>query len=86
MEDGTWKSPITGEFFKTKAQLHGHVGAYLRTPVKKDPTEPSRSGYVRALRAGIKTTPEQKKAHRDYQRAWKDKQPEPANERPTFSM
>ena len=78
--EDTWKSPITGELFKTKAQLHGHMGAYLRTPQRKDPSEPTRRGYVRALRSGIEPTDEQRKAHRDYQREHRR-----AN-RPTFSM
>lgn len=67
-EDGldVWKSPITGELFRTKFQLHGHIGAYLRTPNRKDVSEPSRRGYMRALRAGVDPTDEQRDAHRRY--------------------
>lgn len=61
-----WRSPITGENFLTKAQLSGHIGAYLRTPSRKDPTEPTRAGYIRALRAGLEPTDEQRAAHAAY--------------------
>lgn len=61
-----WESPITGERFENRNQLNGHIGAYLRTPNRKDPTEPSRAGYVRALRAGLTPTEKQKKAHAEY--------------------
>ena len=69
--DGLWESPITGELFSTRHQLFGHVGAYLRTPNRKDPTEPSRAGYVRALRAGLTPTQEQREAHSAYQRRYR---------------
>ena len=49
-DDGMWESPVTGELFRTKHQLWGHLGAYLRTIKHKDPKEPTRAGYVRALR------------------------------------
>lgn len=65
-DEGFWQSPITHEIFETKNQLNGHIGAYLRTPNRKDPTEPTRAGYVRALRAGLTPSPEQKKAHATY--------------------
>ena len=68
-----WKSPITGELFRTKFQLHGHIGAYLRTPNRKDVTEPTRRGYMRALRAGVEPTDEQRDAHRRYVKALRDK-------------
>lgn len=65
-DKGFWESPITGEIFETKNQLNGHIGAYLRTPNRKDPKEPSRAGYVRALRAGLTPTEDQKRAHAEY--------------------
>jgi hypothetical protein len=65
-DEGYWMSPITGEIFENKHQLNGHIGAYLRTPNRKDPTEPTRAGYVRALRAGLKPSEEQKAAHAEY--------------------
>lgn len=66
-DDGQWKSPITGELFVSKSALNGHLGAYLRKPKDRLPTdEPSRAGYVRARRAGVDPTPEQKEAHRQY--------------------
>lgn len=68
-----WKSPITGELFRTKMQLFGHIGAYLRTPNRKDVTEPTRRGYMRALRAGLTPSDEQKDAHRRYVKALRDK-------------
>lgn len=64
--DEAWKSPITGEHFRTKSMMYGHLGAYLRTPKTKDLTEPTRRGYMRALRAGIHPTDAQRAAHRDY--------------------
>lgn len=65
--DGTWMSPITKEIFQTRQALFGHFSAYLRVPrERKDVTEPTRAGYIRALRAGIRPTPEQRKAHNDY--------------------
>ena len=70
-EDGKWRSPITGDEFDTKFQLWGQLGAYLRDVEHKDPREPTRAGYVRALRRGLKPTPEQKKAHREYARRYR---------------
>lgn len=70
-DDGMWESPVTGEKFRTKAQLWGQIGAYLRTVTHKDPKEPTRAGYVRALRRGIDPTPEQKRAHADYNREFR---------------
>lgn len=67
-EEGFFQSPITGEIFETRNQLNGHIGAYLRVPRRKDTKEPTRRGYVRALRAGEEPTEEQRKAHRDYAR------------------
>ena len=64
--DEAWKSPITGEHFRTKPMMYGHLGAYLRTPKRKDLTEPTRRGYMRALRAGVHPTDAQRAAHRDY--------------------
>ena len=68
-DDGTWMSPISGEIFASKSALYGSFGTYLRTPVELDPTEPTRRGYIRAIRAGIKPTDEQKAAHAAYMRA-----------------
>lgn len=68
-EDGTWMSPISGEIFSSKAAMCGSFGTYLRKPVQKDPTEPTRRGYIRAIRAGLKPTDEQKAAHAEYMRA-----------------
>lgn len=87
-KDGFWESPITHEIFETRNQLNGHIGAYLRTPNRKDPKEPSRAGYVRALRAGLKPTDEQKKAHAEYaakRRRSARGEVEVENPRPTFS-
>lgn len=70
-EDGYWKSPVTGDLFETKWQLWGQLGAYLRKATRKDPKEPTRAGYVRALRSGLEPTPEQKKAHREYNREFR---------------
>jgi hypothetical protein len=88
-EDGEyWESPITHERFETKNQLNGHIGAYLRTPNRKDPKEPSRAGYVRALRAGMEPSAAQKAAHAAYaaeRRARRDPNPEPEPPRPTFT-
>lgn len=68
-DDGTWMSPISGEIFSSKAALFGSFGTYLRKPVQKDPTEPTRRGYIRAIRAGLTPTDEQKAAHAAYMRA-----------------
>jgi hypothetical protein len=88
-EDEYWESPITGERFENVNQLNGHIGAYLRTPNRKDPTEPSRAGYVRALRAGMQPTEEQKAAHAKYaarrRAVSKGEVFEPDRPRPTFS-
>jgi hypothetical protein len=74
-EDGRFQSPITGEYFDSIHRLMGHVGAYLRAPRKRlDLDEPTRKGYVRRLRAGQKPTPEQREAHRDYQRRYRASQ------------
>lgn len=72
-EDGKWQSPITGELFRTKYQLWGQLGAYLRTVDYKNPYEPTRAGYVRALRRGLDPTPEQKLAHSQYNKAFRRK-------------
>ncbi len=68
-DDGTWKSPITGEIFQTKFAMAGSFGTYLRDHVEKDPDEPNRAGYMRAKRAGRDPTSEQKAAHAAYVRA-----------------
>jgi hypothetical protein len=68
-EDGTWMSPISGEIYASKAAMCGSFGSYLRKPVEKDPKEPTRRGYIRAIRAGIEPTEEQKAAHAEYMRA-----------------
>lgn len=70
-EDGYWKSPVTGDLFRTKFQLWGQLGSYLRTPQGKDPLEPTRAGYVRAVRRGLEPTPEQKRAHREYAKKYR---------------
>ena len=70
---GLWESPINGELFRTKFQLWGQIGAYLRTVDYKDPYEPTRAGYVRALRRGLEPTPEQKLAHSQYNKAFRRK-------------
>jgi hypothetical protein len=64
--DEIWQSPITGENFRTKFMMYGHLGAYLRKPSRKDLTEPTRRGYMRALRAGVEPSDAQRAAHRDY--------------------
>lgn len=64
--DEAWQSPITGEHFRTKFMMYGHLGSYLRTPNRKDVTEPTRRGYMRALRAGVEPSDAQRAAHRDY--------------------
>ena len=86
-DEGYYKSPITGELFENRNQLNGHVGAYLRTPKRKDTKEPTRRGYVRALRAGEEPTEAQRKAHRDYARERRAKKSglAPAEYRPEFS-
>lgn len=73
-DEGYFKSPVTGEIFENRNQLNGHIGAYLRTPKRKDPNEPTRRGYVRALRAGKEPTEAQRKAHREYARDRRAKQ------------
>jgi hypothetical protein len=82
-----WESPITGERFENRNQLNGHIGAYLRTPNRKDPTEPTRAGYVRALRAGMHPSEEQKAAHAKYaaDRRAVAKGVDPDKPRPSFS-
>lgn len=67
-EDGTWQSPISGEIFATRQAMVGSFGTYLRKSAAKDPHEPTRRGYVRAIRAGIKPTEPQKAAHAAYMR------------------
>ena len=67
-DDGTWKSPISGEFFATRQAMVGSFGTYLRKSAAKDPHEPTRRGYIRAIRAGIKPTAPQKAAHAEYMR------------------
>ncbi len=67
-DKGKWKSPVNGDIFETKAQMYGQLGAYLRTPAPKDPREPTRAGYVRAIRRGLEPTKEQREAHRRYAR------------------
>lgn len=67
-DKGKWRSPVNGALFDTKYQLWGQLGAYLRTPKPKDPREPTRAGYVRALRRGLEPTEAQKEAHRKYAR------------------
>ena len=71
--EGFWKSPITGDLFRTKHQLWGQIGAYLRNIERKDPREPTRAGYVRAIRRGLEPTEEQKRAHREYSRDYRRK-------------
>ena len=67
-DDGQWKSPVTGELFPSLAAVTGHLGSYLRKPRERLPLdEPTRAGYVRAIRAGAEPTVEQKEAHRAYQ-------------------
>lgn len=61
-----WQSPITGEYFRTKFMMYGHLGPYLRKTKRKDTTEPTRRGYMRALRAGHEPSDAQRAAHRDY--------------------
>jgi hypothetical protein len=92
-DEGYWKSPITGELFENRNQLNGHIGAYLRTPNRKDPTEPTRAGYVRALRAGLTPTDEQRKAHAEYAARRRRRREQPDREvkeesgpRPTFDL
>lgn len=75
-DEGYWKSPITGDLFETKFQLWGQLGAYLRTVEHKDPREPTRAGYVRALRRGLEPTDAQKEAHREYARQHRRKRRE----------
>jgi len=75
-EDGMWESPITGELFDTKQQLWGSFGAYLRTIKHKDPMEPTRAGYVRALRRGLEPTTDQKRAHAEYNKAFRKRRRE----------
>ncbi len=75
-DDGMWESPITGELFRTKQQLWGSFGAYLRTINHKDPKEPTRAGYVRALRRGLEPTREQKAAHAEYNKAFRKRRRE----------
>ena len=75
-EDGMWESPITGELFNTKQQLWGSFGAYLRTIKHKDPMEPTRAGYVRALRRGLEPTTDQKRAHAEYNKAFRKRRRE----------
>lgn len=70
-DEGFWKSPITGDLFETKWQLYGQLGSFLRKVEKKDPQEPTRAGYVRALRAGVQPTAAQKEAHAEYNRAYR---------------
>ena len=67
-DDGTWQSPISGEIFASKAAMVGSFGTYLRKSAAKDPHEPTRRGYIRAIRAGIKPTAPQKAAHAKYMR------------------
>lgn len=75
-DDGMWESPITGELFDTKQQLWGSFGAYLRTIKHKDPMEPTRAGYVRALRRGLEPTKDQKRAHAEYNKAFRKRRRE----------
>jgi len=67
-DKGRWKSPITGDVFDHLSQVHGQLGAYLRAPSSKDPFEPTRAGYVRAIRRGLEPTEAQKEAHKQYAR------------------
>ncbi len=68
-DDGTWKSPISGEIFATRFAMVGSLGTYLRGQETKDPNEPTRAGYMRAKRAGRDPTQEQRAAHARYIRA-----------------
>lgn len=68
-DDGTWKSPITGEIFATRFAMVGSFGTYLRDHPDLDPDEPTRAGYMRATRAGREPTGEQRAAHAAYVRA-----------------
>jgi hypothetical protein len=68
-EDGTWKSPISGEIFATRFAMVGSFGTYLRDHVERDPDEPTRAGYMRAKRAGRDPTTEQRAAHARYVKA-----------------
>ena len=70
-DEGYWKSPITGELFHTKWQLYGQLGAYLRKVERKDPREPTRAGYVRAIRRGMEPTKAQKDAHAQYAKRYR---------------
>lgn len=72
-DEGYYRSPITGELFRTKWQLWGSFGGYLKPGARKDPREPSRAGYTRAIRAGLEPTSEQKEAHRIYNKAHRKK-------------
>lgn len=69
--EGKWRSPVSGDLFDTKHQLWGQLGAYLRNIDRKDPMEPTRAGYVRALRRGLEPTPAQKKAHAEYAKVYR---------------
>ncbi len=69
LDDGTWKSPISGEIFASKFAMAGSFGTYLREHVERDPDEPNRAGYMRAKRAGRDPTQEQRAAHAAYVRA-----------------
>lgn len=69
LDDGTWKSPISGEIFATQFAMAGSFGTYLREHVELDPDEPNRAGYMRAKRDGRDPTQEQRLAHNAYVRA-----------------
>lgn len=68
-DDGTWKSPITGEIFATRFAMVGSFGTYFRDHPDLDPDEPTRAGYMRAMRADREPTGEQRAAHAAYVRA-----------------
>lgn len=67
-DDGTWRSPISGEFFASRKAMVGSFGSYLKDRVPKDVTEPTRRGYIRAIRQGVEPTTEQRAAHAAYMR------------------
>lgn len=68
IEPGIWRSPITGELFASKGSMVGSWGVYFRKPNNELINEPSRAGYMRARRAGLEPTQEQRDAHAAYMR------------------
>lgn len=74
-ELGEYVSPINGKTFSSYYGLMGHIGAYLTERTKKPPS-PDRSGYIRSIRNGIPPTEEQRRAHREYMRAHRQRKRE----------